>query len=1147
MHAHSYCKCCREQGAPDRHKITDCPKMIHRVGCLKKAHITPGCIQWMEKSRKKGSYKDASTQADLAEYSAELDPRLFDKSEEKASVPTYHPFPNIFTVTSASTQTAFLKVPLDGEMDLGYEIDPMLLNEQSGELDPFAEIDPAILGEQTPIKQETTTLPEELEEETHNDDTVWNFEGDWRDYSRIVGPLRNASRTLGDEYWDDRVSQDRSRQYSPDMIMPTQDQQETFEQAVMTPVIRRLSVDREERECGPSPDQNINPTVEKPLTWSERKTLRMAHSLLMHKMERDLSVESDDLIIVDDYPPDHPNFQEGPCGRSPIRSFSEIRNERTPRFVVRQAPEVNVAVASSSGDREKPHSKPTSSKQETISDRQTTCLPTTSNTTQTPVNHALNDASSPNVQGGPYVYSPMWTLTEIRDERVPPYLNCHREDSARRAEPKAIDDAWYAGIQNGQSPVRLMTETRNEHVPSSVNRHAEDLIEESGTNVVDASSSGTQSDPCGRSPIRSFSEIQNAPIASSVVHRAPEVNATVASNSAGDEKRLRKPTSTVQADKRQKTASDSSIPSPATTSDSTQSRSTELANKRQQTNLNLGLRLMAGRDTTKAPVNRESNEEAIVASSSKIQDGPDGRVPLRNMAEIRNEHVPSHVTRHVPESNAEVASSSAAEKCSTKSTSSDVVVDNRQEAASSSSIPRPATTGNTTPNEGVDSCSTTGEKRPRNPPATVPAEKRQKTTSELKTSCLPKNDNLTQARATRDLNVEITSGIGGVRRSRRLAAVVLVEKSQKTTSDLKPSHPATTSNTAQDIANEDQIKRVSASESNAEVASNSIREMQPRNLAPTLPADKRQQATSEPNRTCIPTVGSTTQATANEEPNGQVASGITEGAPTGKPTSTVLETSAPKTASRTTAVNVPKGTSNRNSNDRVWLDHELYIRWEDLCYVVILAAPNHSTNLKQLYNLVSNWLRNCFPKHEAIHNKADIAYLETVMRACPYIQTHKPDSTTEENCPIQFSIRKTGMLKMKILVRIFTHEFAKYKYQKCWLKYQFTDPGVTFRPRTSFEHLIGIALHQAKTEFLTADAIMQWISKNVAGYNCEGPDCERWVSGYWDELRDSSFFELQGEDSNEWGFREGCGEFFDKRHPKVIFPQSLDAKGDQAS
>jgi hypothetical protein len=103
---------------------------------------------------------------------------------------------------------------------------------------------------------------------------------------------------------------------------------------------------------------------------------------------------------------------------------------------------------------------------------------------------------------------------------------------------------------------------------------------------------------------------------------------------------------------------------------------------------------------------------------------------------------------------------------------------------------------------------------------------------------------------------------------------------------------------------------------------------------------------------------------------------------------------------------------------------------------------------------------------------------------------------------------------------------------------------VMLRPRTSFEHLIGIALHQADTEFITADAIMQWIHENVPGYNLEAPDCEKWVSGYWDELRDSSFFD-QGEDSELWGFREGCGEFFDKRDPKVIWPPSPDAKKDQ--
>jgi hypothetical protein len=906
MHAYDYCKCCREQGAPDRHKFAACPRMTHRVGCLKKNHINSECIQWMDRSRKKGSYKDASTQADLAEYSTEVDPRGFDKSEERTSVPTYHLPPNIFTVVSTSTQTAFVRLPLDGEMTTLYEIDPMLLDEQSGELDPFAEIDPVLLGEQSsikqeiaeidpelldeqsPIKQETTTL-EEPEAEIHNDDTVWNFEGDWRDYSRIVGPLRNASRTLGDEYWDDRVSQERPQVYSPDMIMPTQDQRETFEQAAMTPVIRKPSIDREERGCGPSPEQSINPVAEHPLTRSEWWNLQIARELIrLHKeKERNSSEESDDLVIVDDYPPDPPDDQEEPSGRSPIRSISEIRNERAPRFFV--------------------------------------------------------------------------------------------------------------------------------------------------------------------------------------VHHAPEVNVAVASSSAGGEKRLRQPTSAVQADKRQKTTSDPSIPCSATTSDTTQ-------------------------------------------------------------------------------------------------------------------------------NEGVTP-SPTGGKRPREPPATVTAEKRQKTTSEPQTPCLPGNDDSTRATATRNLNAEITPSTVGEKRPRRLVVMVLIDNRQKTTSDPKTSHPATTSSTSQGGANKDLTEGVHAPESNAEVASDDIDEMQSINSATTVAADKRQRTTLAPGTPRLATTSNTLQQKSNKsliegasasESNAEVApnnigeKSSREPQPTvpaekrqeptsGQETSRLAITDnitkqktnnelnqistvpADKRQKTTSDPIIPRPATSINTSQRaitiilnegVWLDHELHIQWQDLCYMVIFDAPNHSTNLKQLYNLISNWLRSYFPTHTSIHNRSDIAYLEKIMHASSYIETRELNPASVEQNPIQFSIHELAIPKVKKLVKMFSIKLATFKYQMCWKKYQFPGDKIKFRSRISFEHLVGMALHQAVAGRLTIDAIVEWIATNVDGYNCKELDRKVWIFGLKDEIRASSFFEFG---SGGLRFREGCGEFFDKRDLKIIFPPSRDAEGDQAS
>lgn len=222
-------------------------------------------------------------------------------------------------------------------------------------------------------------------------------------------------------------------------------------------------------------------------------------------------------------------------------------------------------------------------------------------------------------------------------------------------------------------------------------------------------------------------------------------------------------------------------------------------------------------------------------------------------------------------------------------------------------------------------------------------------------------------------------------------------------------------------------------------------------------------------------------------------------------------------------------------SEGVWLDSELHIQWKNLCYMAIFEAPKHSTNLRQLHNLVSNWLRNIFRTHTSIHDQAEMHYLETIMRASPHIKSHERSKPSKNPNPIGFSIRKNAIAEVEVMVKAFRIDLATFKYQMCMLKYR--PPGTKPRPAISFENLIGMALHQADTRFLSQEKLAQWIEANVPGYDCDG-----WVPWMEEELFASSFFKRRnsGKKKDQWTFRKGCEGHFDKWQPAITLTTQRD-------
>ncbi|KAH0285097.1 hypothetical protein M436DRAFT_86042 [Aureobasidium namibiae CBS 147.97] len=233
------------------------------------------------------------------------------------------------------------------------------------------------------------------------------------------------------------------------------------------------------------------------------------------------------------------------------------------------------------------------------------------------------------------------------------------------------------------------------------------------------------------------------------------------------------------------------------------------------------------------------------------------------------------------------------------------------------------------------------------------------------------------------------------------------------------------------------------------------------------------------------------------------------------------DTSPPKLCLATT--NMPRKTIDELS-EGVRLNSELQIQWKDLCYMVIFEAPNHSTNLKQLHNIVTKWLRNTFPTHTSIHNQADIHYLEIIMRVSHQIKCHVRSKPSKLINPIDFSIRKDAVATVESMVKAFRIDLATFKYQMCMLKYR--TPGTKPRPGITFENLIGMALRQAKTRFLSQEQLIHWIRTNVPGYNCDA-----WMQGMLEELIGSSFFKRRnsGKGKDQWTFRKECEQFFENK------------------
>lgn len=233
------------------------------------------------------------------------------------------------------------------------------------------------------------------------------------------------------------------------------------------------------------------------------------------------------------------------------------------------------------------------------------------------------------------------------------------------------------------------------------------------------------------------------------------------------------------------------------------------------------------------------------------------------------------------------------------------------------------------------------------------------------------------------------------------------------------------------------------------------------------------------------------------------------------------DTSPPKLCLATT--NMPRKAIDE-SNEGVWLNSELHIQWKDLCYMVIFEAPNHSTNLKQLHNLVTNWLRNTFPTYTSIHDRADMDYLAKIMRISPHVKAHERSKPSKLINPLDFSIRKDAIATVETMVKTFRIDLATFEYQMCMLKHR--TPGTKPRPGISFENLIGMALRQAKTRFLSQEQLVNWIRTNIPGYNCDG-----WAQGMLEELFASSFFKRRnsGKGIDQWTFRKECEKFFENK------------------
>lgn len=218
----------------------------------------------------------------------------------------------------------------------------------------------------------------------------------------------------------------------------------------------------------------------------------------------------------------------------------------------------------------------------------------------------------------------------------------------------------------------------------------------------------------------------------------------------------------------------------------------------------------------------------------------------------------------------------------------------------------------------------------------------------------------------------------------------------------------------------------------------------------------------------------------------------------------------------------------------VSLAEGLDISWRDLCYTVMLEAPNHSSNFKQLCNLIPNWLRNTFPSIDFDINQQDMMEnLQAVVANSPNFELCEPG---QRKNPVEISIREDAIKKVKIVVSCFKAKLARPEYHHKMAIYLL--PKSKLRPELSFEKLIGMALHALKNKHVEEMETVTWISAAFAGYQTVRTDLSHGSPKYFDkgdwvlrsrkELRASSFFKKRISESGdeEWRFRKGCAEYF---------------------
>lgn len=193
--------------------------------------------------------------------------------------------------------------------------------------------------------------------------------------------------------------------------------------------------------------------------------------------------------------------------------------------------------------------------------------------------------------------------------------------------------------------------------------------------------------------------------------------------------------------------------------------------------------------------------------------------------------------------------------------------------------------------------------------------------------------------------------------------------------------------------------------------------------------------------------------------------------------------------------------------------------------MVMLGAPNHSSNFKQLHILARNWLRNTFSSFDFdIDDKDMVRSLEDVVKNSPNFESRRLNPRNERIIPIEVWIREDAISRVEMAVSCFRTKLARQEYHNKMAIFQL--PKSKTRPEISFENLIGMALHAADRRYSNEIKIVLWITRSVPGYRGEGS----WIPRLREELHASSFFDKRISDAGdeEWTFRKGCSRYFGK-------------------